>query len=34
MPRQKRDDRAGQVYHALNRGNLRQPIFEKQSTLW
>ncbi len=29
MPRQKRDDRAGQIYHALNRGNLRQTIFKK-----
>jgi putative transposase len=29
MPRQPRDDRAGQIYHALNRGNLRQRIFHK-----
>ena len=29
MPRQSRDDRAGQIYHALNRGNQRRPIFHK-----
>jgi len=29
MPRQSRDDRAGQIYHALNRGNQRQQIFRK-----
>ncbi|TWT50952.1 Transposase IS200 like protein [Rubripirellula amarantea] len=29
MPRQSRDDRAGQIYHALNRGNQRQEIFHK-----
>jgi len=29
MSRQSRDDRAGQIYHALNRGNQRQPIFHK-----
>lgn len=29
MPRQSRDDRAGQIYHALNRGNQRQTIFHK-----
>ncbi|WP_146409816.1 transposase [Allorhodopirellula heiligendammensis] len=29
MPRQNRDDRAGQIYHALNRGNQRQEIFHK-----
>ena len=29
MPRQSLDDRAGQIYHALNRGNQRQEIFHK-----
>lgn len=29
MPRQKRSDEAGVVYHALNRGNARQKIFKK-----
>ncbi len=29
MPRQSRDDRAGQIDHALNRGNQRQEIFHK-----
>jgi len=29
MPRQPRDDWAGQIYHALNRGNPRQAIFHK-----
>jgi putative transposase len=29
MPRQKRSDEAGVVYHALNRGNDRKTIFEK-----
>ena len=29
MPRQKRDDRAGVIYHALNRGNARGTIFHK-----
>ena len=29
MPRQSRDDRAGKIYHALNRGNQRQEIFHK-----
>lgn len=29
MPRQKRVDEAGFVYHALNRGNARQRIFRK-----
>lgn len=29
MPRQKRADEAGVVYHALNRGNLRGEIFHK-----
>ena len=29
MPRQKRADEAGAIYHALNRGNARQPIFHK-----
>ena len=29
MPRQKRADEAGSIYHALNRGNARQAIFHK-----
>lgn len=29
MPRQKRSDEAGVIYHALNRGNDRKTIFEK-----
>jgi REP element-mobilizing transposase RayT len=29
MPRQKRADEAGSIYHALNRGNARQTIFYK-----
>lgn len=29
MPRQKRADEAGAIYHALNRGNARQRIFHK-----
>ncbi len=29
MPRQKRIDEAGTIYHALNRGNSRQTIFHK-----
>ena len=29
MPRQKRADEAGAIYHALNRGNKRQTIFHK-----
>ena len=29
MPRQSRDDRSGQIYHVLNRGNQRQEIFHK-----
>ncbi len=29
MPRQKRVDEAGGVYHALNRGNARRTIFHK-----
>lgn len=29
MPRQKRADQAGSIYHALNRGNARQTIFHK-----
>jgi hypothetical protein len=29
MPRQKRADEAGSIYHALNRGNARQTIFHK-----
>ena len=29
MPRQKRADEAGTIYHALNRGNARQVIFHK-----
>lgn len=29
MPRQKRIDEAGTIYHALNRGNSRQTIFYK-----
>ena len=29
MPRQKRVDEAGGIYHALNRGNARQTIFHK-----
>ena len=29
MPRQKRSDEAGVIYHALNRGNDRKRIFEK-----
>ena len=30
MPRQKRADEAGGIYHALNRGNQRQTIFHKE----
>lgn len=30
MPRQKRADEAGVIYHAINRGNARQKIFLKQ----
>ncbi len=29
MPRQKRIDEAGRIYHAINRGDARQPIFLK-----
>ncbi len=29
MPRTKRSDEAGQIYHALNRGNHQQDIFHK-----
>ena len=29
MPRQKRADEAGAIYHALNPGNKRQTIFHK-----
>lgn len=29
MPRQKRADKGGEIYHALNRGNRRQTIFHK-----
>ncbi len=29
MPRQKRADEAGSIYHVLNRGNARQTIFHK-----
>ena len=29
MPRQKRADEGGMIYHALNRGNARQKIFRK-----
>lgn len=29
MPRQKRADEAGVIYHALNRGNARQALFRK-----
>ena len=29
MPRQKRADEGGCIYHALNRGNGRQTIFHK-----
>ena len=29
MPRQKRLDVAGEIYHALNRGNAREDIFHK-----
>lgn len=29
MPRQRRADEAGAIYHAMNRGNRRQPIFHK-----
>jgi len=29
MPRQKRIDEAGRIYHVLNRRNARQPIFLK-----
>lgn len=29
MPRQKRADEAGVIYHAINRGNARQTIFHK-----
>ncbi|WP_349676985.1 transposase [Rhodopirellula sp. UBA1907] len=30
MPRQPCDDQAGQIYHALNRGNQRQTLFHKE----
>ncbi|QDV64247.1 transposase [Crateriforma conspicua] len=30
MPRQRRVDEAGGIYHALNRGNARQAIFRKE----
>ena len=31
MPRQPRADEAGKIYHALNRGNARNPIFFKDA---
>jgi hypothetical protein len=31
MPLPPRSDLAGQFYHALNRGNARQPIFHKEA---
>lgn len=31
MPRQKRSDEAGVIYHALNRGNDRKTIFQKKA---
>ena len=31
MPRQRRSDVAGVIYHALNRGNRRMRIFEKEA---
>jgi putative transposase len=31
MPRSPRADEAGGLYHALNRGNLRADIFEKEA---
>ena len=31
MPRPKRADEAGAIYHALNRGNARSPIFHKEA---
>jgi hypothetical protein len=31
MPRQKRADEADAIYHALNRGNARQPLFRKDA---
>ncbi|MFV1966556.1 MAG: hypothetical protein ACC628_14115 [Pirellulaceae bacterium] len=31
MPRAPRADEAGAIYHALNRGNARQPIFFKDA---
>ncbi len=34
MPRQPRDDQAGQIYHALNRGNQRQTIFHKEQNFF
>ena len=30
MPRSPRSDAAGELYHALNRGNLRADIFKKE----
>ena len=33
MPRLRRADEAGGLYHALNRGNLRADIFKKEATL-
>ncbi|WP_207399381.1 transposase, partial [Bremerella alba] len=30
MPRQKRADEGGSIYHALNRGNARQALFHKE----
>ncbi len=29
MPRHKRADEAGSIYHALNRGNARQTVFHQ-----
>ena len=31
MPRSKRADEAGGIYHALNRGNARREIFHKDA---
>ena len=31
MPRAPRADEAGAIYHALNRGNARQPVFFKDA---
>lgn len=34
MPRPPRADKAGAIYHALNRGNARKTIFRKEGDFW